>query len=88
MPTDNPCQMRHEPEHNKSSFVWVRAFFASGEKMQLSVYRARGTSVAIEHVSFPHHSEHSEWKGVEVFVYNQTTFHNFHDARTNELTHG
>jgi hypothetical protein len=72
-------------EHKKSDFGWARTFYAAAQKTFLSVYRAHGTEIAIEQVEFPHHSENSEWKGVEVFVYNQTTFHSFHDARAKEL---
>jgi hypothetical protein len=72
-------------QHKQSEFQWVRVGYASGEKTFLSVYVAPGTRVHIEHLDYPHHSENSEWKGVDIFVYNQTTFHNFHDARAKEI---
>lgn len=78
--------MTQTTPHQKSAFAWERVFYAQGVKTFLSVYRAKGTDVTIEHLDYPHHSEHSEWRGVEVFVYNQTTFHNFHDARAKELS--
>jgi len=86
---DSNCPRPKEPEqHQKSAFAWERVFYAQGQKAFLSIYRARGTSIAIEHIDYPHHSETSEWKGVDIYVFNQTTFHDFHNARTYELQHG
>lgn len=74
-------------EHKKSDFAWRRVFYTSGDKTCLSIYRAlTGTSITIEHLDYPHHSEHSEWRGVDIFVLNQTTFHSFHAAREAELS--
>jgi hypothetical protein len=77
--------MTKTTEHKKSDFTWVSSFTADGQKIHMRIYRAHGTEITIETLDYPHHSQNSEWKGIEIFVYNQTTFHNFHDARSKEL---
>ena len=72
-------------EHKQSDFAWQQVFKADGLKTHLSVYRAAGTDITLEHLDYPHHSEHSEWRGIDIYILIQTTFHNFHEAREAEL---